>query len=465
MISEGTLAVENRTNDQPSFLQRTFSRIEDKETATKLAKEGALAGLILCLMEIGGLVFGYFGTDPTTGHKVAVDAFDEFLYGAIVLIPVILVLCWRVKIGKGYISSLLLLGLFIFEVLAKISDGTTNVGWMFFYFYVAVGLINGSRACWYLRKYNQENTSADNVKVANLTNQIAQSSTPAPKISAVGWGLIVLAFATPIAASIMGYGNAAQAGEQVGKMVVGLGALVLVTSLALRGRSSLVHSYGRVVAGALFMLWALVTTGQYALQASKNKTFYIEYQQLQVQQAAHFTELGKRFDAVDLTTVLIPENVTSAAGIASGREIIAEYRALLAERRSMLANHFAESEQFFNTRSPTEADRLGAVVAMEKGKGATIKTYGDLDRVQSAVATAMSDLLDWAATQSGKLKINKGQLALASQQQQTELNALLQKLESAETLQQHVLQETAMAQQKAQAVMDENNERLRKVTK
>jgi len=143
----------------PSFFQKQFSKIENKETALKLAKDGAIAGLIFCLMEAGGVVFAYFGKDPSTGHAIDQEAFNNFLWGTILLLPLLLFFCWRIKTGKGYISAALLLCLFLFEIFNKLANGTTNVGWLFLYFVIAAGLINGSRACWYLRK----TTKAENL--------------------------------------------------------------------------------------------------------------------------------------------------------------------------------------------------------------------------------------------------------------------------------------------------------------
>lgn len=48
-------------------------------------------------------------------------------------------------------------------------------------------------------------------------NDTIQHHVRARKISAVGWGFIVLAFVVPFASAAMGYGNAAQAGYQVGQ--------------------------------------------------------------------------------------------------------------------------------------------------------------------------------------------------------------------------------------------------------
>jgi hypothetical protein len=104
-------------------------------------------------------------------------------------------------------------------------------------------------------------------------------------------------------------------------------------------------------------------------QANAQRAFLIEAQQMQARHAARIAELGTRFDAIALNAVLTPGSITSPAGISAGRNTIAQYRALLAERKALLANTFAESEQFFNTRSPTEADKRGGVGLNGAGEG------------------------------------------------------------------------------------------------
>lgn len=296
-------------------------------------------------------------------------------------------------------------------------------------------------------------------------NEALQAGTSARKIGAIGWGLIALAFVVPFASGALGYSSAAQTGYQVGQMTIALVVLVLVTSLSLKRRSALVQSYGRVIVGIVLTLWALGSAAQQIGQANAQKAFLIESQQMQARQAARFVELSKRFDAVALNTVLTPASITSPAGISAGRDTIAQYRALLAERKALLTSTFAESEQFFNTRSPTEADKREALASMERGKGATISLYGDLDAVQSAVAQAISDILDWAASQRGKLTAKDGQLAYANAQQQIELQVLLVKLEAAEVKQQEVLKRAAVSQQKAQESIRESNQKLQQMLK
>ncbi|HMH17188.1 MAG TPA: hypothetical protein VK572_03470 [Burkholderiales bacterium] len=296
-------------------------------------------------------------------------------------------------------------------------------------------------------------------------NEPLQAGTSARKIGVIGWGLIGLAFVVPFASGALGYNNAAQTGYQVGQMAIALGVLVLVTSLALKRRSTLVQSYGRVVVGIVLTLWALGSAAQQIGQENAQKAFLIESQQMQARQAARFVELGKRFDAIALNAVLTPASITSPAGISTGRDTIAQYRALLAERKALLTSTFAESEQFFNTRSPTEADKREALASMERGKGATISLYGDLDAVQSAVVQAISDILDWAASLRGKLTAKDGQLVYANAQQQTELQVLLAKLEATEVKQQEVLKRAAVSQQKAQETIREGNTKLQQILK
>jgi hypothetical protein len=219
-----------------------------------------------------------------------------------------------------------------------------------------------------------------------------------------------------------------------------------------------------VVIGVLLTLWALGSAWE-QFQIAKLKEFVIEARQIVALQEDRFVELGKRFDAIDLHTVLTAEALSSDAGIAAGRATISNYRALLTERNSQVTNSYAAIEHFVNTRSPNEAVKRKTLAAMEGPKGATINNYGALNAAQSAEANAMSDVLDWAATQKGKLAIENGRLAFASQPQQIELQALIAKILPTEAWQRTILQVMAASRQNSQASLRENNEKLQQLLK
>ncbi len=88
----------------------------------------------------------------------------------------------------------------------------------------------------------------------------------------------------------------------------------------------------------------------------------------------------------------------------------------------------------------------GAMSSIGAGRATTIKIYGDLDRSQTAWADSISALLDWCASQSGKLFMQGNQLMFTSQKQKIELTELANRVSAAEADLNKVLQSTAVAQ-------------------
>ena len=152
-LIQTTREEENRADRKLNFFQRHVSKIETPQKAIELAKQGAICGLLVFASETLGLALPYLtGVSVATGLPINQSEIQDNLTGAIILLPTILFFCWRVNTGKGYISATLLLCLFLFEIFTKIVTMRTNVGWFIAYFFIAVGLFNGIRACWYLRK-------------------------------------------------------------------------------------------------------------------------------------------------------------------------------------------------------------------------------------------------------------------------------------------------------------------------
>lgn len=148
---------EKKKTTRPPFLLGGFSRITDVDWATAMAKQGGGAGFLLSASETIGAVMTFYGLDPTTFKPVAKMDFAslEFVVSAAIsaaLILVLLLMSWRVYVGKGYVSSVLLLGLLIYEAYSKILGGTLNAGWGVVYVGMMVYLIGGARAAWYLGK-------------------------------------------------------------------------------------------------------------------------------------------------------------------------------------------------------------------------------------------------------------------------------------------------------------------------
>lgn len=147
-------------------------------------------------------------------------------------------------------------------------------------------------------------------------------------------------------------------------------------------------------------------------------------------------------------------------GHATARAVLATYRALLAERRALVQTYLLEFERFVNERAPAGDARAGAMEGMKGKREATVALYASLDEVQSGMADSMERVLDWGASQAGKLGIQNGQLLFTDARQQAELNVLLAQVTEAEKKMNAALVTAQGVQQKAQEEIADQNRRV-----
>ena len=140
-----------------------FPEIDGEEYAIKSSKQGAYGVLIFIAMNLLGVALIYFAEkSPVDGANATEEDILNHILGAIIIIPIMLIMAWRIYKGKGWLVSILVLIWFFVEIALKILAGTTNIGWIVFYIAVAAMLINGIRGCWYLRKISK----SENTKIA-----------------------------------------------------------------------------------------------------------------------------------------------------------------------------------------------------------------------------------------------------------------------------------------------------------
>ena len=138
-------------------LQRWFPKIEQPNDARKLSKQGAIGILIFTAMNLFGVILAvYFNRNPVDSGPVDAQDAQEQIIGAAILVPLLFFFAYRLYAGKGWFVGGLVLAWFVLEIVFKILGGTTNIGWIIFYVFVIGMLVNGIRACWWLRN-NPEN--------------------------------------------------------------------------------------------------------------------------------------------------------------------------------------------------------------------------------------------------------------------------------------------------------------------
>ena len=279
-----------------------------------------------------------------------------------------------------------------------------------------------------------------------------------------GWGyaLIIVAFAIPFLAALIGRSTAVQVGESLAQNLIVLFVLALVAWLAARTRNDMAKAIARLLTGALMCLFIGGTLAVAANEEQDAKRHVQEMLAFTAKQATQFNDLALRFDKVDMNTLLSVENITSASGLATAKATITQFRALLAERRLLLQTYLASTDRYL-TELPAGDFKAGAMSGIGASKAATVNLYSDLDRSQTAWVDAMSAVLEWSAGQSGKLLIQAGQLMFTSVQQKTELTALVNKVGVAETDLNKVLAATAAAQTAAQEKTKKNMQAAEKL--
>ena len=139
-----------------------FPKIEDKDVADAMSKQGSYAVLVYLVMSILGLAWAYFNGSSAVDRR-ALNEDDIFwqMIGTLFLIPIFLIMAYRIYKGKGWFVSIVLFILFVIEIVGKVMGGTTNGGWMIMYVVVLAMFINGFRGCWYFRSADVSDEGSD----------------------------------------------------------------------------------------------------------------------------------------------------------------------------------------------------------------------------------------------------------------------------------------------------------------
>ena len=134
------------------MFKKWFPKIENAKVAKDMTKQGFYGGLFFTAMSLIGLAVIYF-TNQSVSERSALNEKDVFnaIIGGSFLIPIQLLLAYRIYKDKGWLASILLFLWLIIEVFFKVLGGTVNPGFLIIYLVIMVWLVNGFRGCWYFR--------------------------------------------------------------------------------------------------------------------------------------------------------------------------------------------------------------------------------------------------------------------------------------------------------------------------
>jgi hypothetical protein len=117
----------------------------------------------MALAALLGFAVAFFADRLPEWTSDAQEASRAYLVGAGIQGCLSTFLAWRFWAFRRYVSGLLLLAIWIFEVIWKLADGTISAGGLFLYSAIAIAVANGVRACFaYNRIVNREATETGN---------------------------------------------------------------------------------------------------------------------------------------------------------------------------------------------------------------------------------------------------------------------------------------------------------------
>lgn len=133
-------------------MEKFLPKLETLEDINKVIRNGGIAGLVFAGMALLGLLFVVFsGSLPNEAAYTPEDKLYS-MAGIGVEIAIVLFLTWRFWAGRGYVSGIILLALFLLEATVKFSSGASGVAWIFLYAAIALSLVNGIRGCFAYRR-------------------------------------------------------------------------------------------------------------------------------------------------------------------------------------------------------------------------------------------------------------------------------------------------------------------------
>lgn len=255
------------------------------------------------------------------------------------------------------------------------------------------------------------------------TNQAARAPVA---LNLIGWALAAAAFVFT-AWSAMRVGNAFVAGQRVGQLIGTWLIMMLVAWLFTRNSAPLTRAYGRIAVSVLLWLVVAFNLSADAREKAIGQAFLRDAIALNGVHTQKFQALNARFSHADLSNLLSPANVTSAAGIAKGREQVAQIKQLIAARDALLTHNQDEVRRLVASL-PDGPTKSGATATVGKRRDENVRVFKELTRTQLAHLDLVGQILDWCAGQDGKISSEGDRLLYRSHEQAAELKVLLDKL-------------------------------------
>ncbi len=118
-------------------MEKLFPEITSLQDVMRLAKGGAIAGIVFAALVLFDAVFGSF---PAVLPGI-------WMAGAGLEAAFILLLSWRIWSGRSFVSAIVLMALLVLATLSGIRDGIFGLAWLAAYFGLGLMMLNAIRAC------------------------------------------------------------------------------------------------------------------------------------------------------------------------------------------------------------------------------------------------------------------------------------------------------------------------------
>jgi hypothetical protein len=165
--------------------------------------------------------------------------------------------------------------------------------------------------------------------------------------------------------------------------------------------------------------------------------------------AADEAEWKQRFSSLSMGNVLLPSNLVTTQGRASGKETLKQFRTLIGERADRRKDASNKLQQII-AGIPNEDIRDSARTGVNAHHEESVKSAEEMDRAQLQLADAYEAVINWSEREGRSLTVQENQLRLSTPVQQNQLDSLLSNLKEAEKREDLTVSRMEDIQRKAQ---------------
>lgn len=134
-------------------------------------------------------------------------------------------------------------------------------------------------------------------------------------------------------------------------------------------------------------------------------------------QTERMQELNAKFEGLDLSSVLVPENLVDAEAIAQSKTTLNEFSRFLNERNRLFHSLTNENEAMLNTSGLPPKALETAMKGFNEGKASTVKLMTDLDKAQRGIVTAAARILAMCEENLGQFSVKGNNLMFRTEEQ------------------------------------------------